>query len=171
MSPRAQKDWLRRPTGGESDRHEFEARGVRPGKMRRVPEAGRLMVKVLLVASAACTSAHAPRAILPDGQKTMSAEHAVIVEFKYGLNDLGPLREAESRLDAAIRSAGAGEYDGDEVAADLSDGSLYMYGPDADQLYAAIRSVLESAAVMRGATVHVRYGPPGSREKVIIVGD
>jgi hypothetical protein len=84
---------------------------------------------------------------------------------------VGPLRETESRLDAAIRSAGAGEYDGDEVATDLSDGLLYMYGPDADRLYAAIRPVLESAAFMRGATVHVRYGPPGSHENVIIVGN
>lgn len=129
-----------------------------------------MVVKVLLVASAACTSAYATRAVLPEGLKIVGAEHAVIVEFKYGLNDLGPLRETGSRLDAALRSAGAGEYDGDEVASDLSDGSLYMYGPDADHLYAAIRPVLESAAFLRGATVHVRYGPPGSREKVIIVG-
>ena len=101
----------------------------------------------------------------------MTTEHAIIVEFKYGLQDLGPLRETENRLDVAIKSAGVGEYDGDEIATDLSDGSLYLYGPDADRLFAVVRPVLDSASFMRGAVVHVRYGPPGSRElKVVIRG-
>ncbi len=63
-------------------------------------------------------------------------------------------------MEAAIVQASAGEFDGNEVASDGSDGYLYMYGPDGDRLLAAIRPVLESCEFMRGARVKVRYGPP-----------
>lgn len=56
----------------------------------------------------------------------------------------------------------AGEYDGHEIAVDGSDGSIYMYGPDADLLFETIRPILETTHFMRGATVVKRYGPPGS---------
>jgi hypothetical protein len=99
-------------------------------------------------------------------------EHAVIVAFKYGLPDLTALREVENKIEAAILLAGVGEYDGDEMAVSLADGSLYMYGPDADKLFAAIRPVLEAAPFMRGAVVTLRYGPlsDGVRETAVTVG-
>ena len=65
---------------------------------------------------------------------------------------------------------GAGEFDGDEFAADLSDGSIYMYGADADRLLGVVRPVLESAPFMAGAVVHVRYGPPGSHQIKVVIG-
>src|SRR5262245_3056507 len=72
------------------------------------------------------------------------AEHGVIVKFDYlGTTDLAPLFALEERLEAAINAARVGEFDGNEVAADGSDGVLYMYGPDADRLFEAIRPVLE----------------------------
>jgi hypothetical protein len=94
------------------------------------------------------------------------SDHAVIVHFDYGSTDLKPLFDLEHRLEAAIAHAAAGEYDGNEVAADGSDGFLYMYGRDADVLFAAVRPVLEGCPFMRGARVRVRYGPPtdGVRE-------
>jgi hypothetical protein len=102
--------------------------------------------------------------------KSMTAEHAVVVHFTYGLKDLQPLREVEGRLEHAIKEAGVGDYDGDEIATNLSDGFLYMYGPDADRLFAAARPVLETASFMRGAVARVRYGPPGSREMTVLIG-
>ena len=95
-----------------------------------------------------------------------AADHAVIVHFDYGSTDLQPLFELEKRLEAAIAEARAGELDGNEVATDGSDGYLYMYGPDADALFRAIRPALEACPFMRGARVRVRYGPPadGVRE-------
>jgi hypothetical protein len=146
----------------------WDSRTVRPAIQTRsrvaiVCEIGKVVTLSLLVGATSCT-----RQALREGPglqgKSMATEHAVIVEFTYGLKDLGPLRETESRLDAAVKSAEVGEYDGDEIATDLSEGSLYMYGPDADRLFAAVRPVLESASFMRGAVVHVRYGPPGSPE-------
>jgi hypothetical protein len=96
-------------------------------------------------------------------------EHAVIVRFDYGLPDLAPLFDVENQLSAAIEDAGVGEFDGNEVAVDLSDGSLYMYGPDADVLFAAIRPILSASPFMKGAIATLRYGPPedGVREREV----
>lgn len=88
-------------------------------------------------------------------------EHAVIIEFNYGSTDLQPLFDLETRLEAAIAAAAVGEFDGNEIAADGSDGSLYMYGPDADALFAAVSPLLEACPFMKGARVRLRYGPPG----------
>jgi hypothetical protein len=85
--------------------------------------------------------------------------HAVIVHFRYGSTDLERLFEVETRLEEAIAAARAGEFDGNEVAVDGSDGRLFMYGPDADRLYDVVRPILESVDFMRGATVELRYGP------------
>ena len=96
-------------------------------------------------------------------------EHAVIVYFNYGSTDLQRLFELEVALEQVISAADAGEFDGTEVATDGSDGYLYMYGPDADKLFAAVEPVLQSASFMAGATVTKRYGPPenGVRESVV----
>jgi hypothetical protein len=98
--------------------------------------------------------------------KPPGSDQAVIVHFDYGSTDLQPIFELEQRLIAAITRAGAGELDGNEVATDGADGYLYMYGPDADALFAVARPVLDQCVFMRGARVRVRYGPPadGVRE-------
>lgn len=100
------------------------------------------------------------------------SDHAVIVRFQYGSTDLGVLLELEEKLEAAIVTAGAGEYDGNESAADGSHGSLYMYGSDADRLVEVILPILEAAPFMAGAEVAKRYGPPedGVREVEFEVG-
>jgi hypothetical protein len=98
-----------------------------------------------------------------------AVEQAVIVHFTYGSTDLAPLFELEDRVEAAISAASVGEYDGHEVAIDGSDGYLYMYGPDADKLFAVVRPILEKAAFMRGAEVTKRYGAAedGVRQDVL----
>ena len=53
-------------------------------------------------------------------------DQAVIVRFSYGSTDLSRLFELENKLEAAITNARAGEFDGNEVAVDGSDGILYM---------------------------------------------
>ena len=94
--------------------------------------------------------------------KAKPIEHAVIVSFGYvGSTDLEPLFALERELEAAIAAANTGEYDGNEVAVDGSDGTLYMYGPDADKLFAVVKPALESCRFMKGAVVRLRYGPPG----------
>lgn len=87
-------------------------------------------------------------------------EHAVIIDFKYGKGDMDELFAVENLLEAAISEANAGEYDGNEIAVDGSDGTLYMYGPDADRLFDVIEPILREIPFMKGARVQKRYGPP-----------
>ncbi len=87
-------------------------------------------------------------------------EHAVIAEFDYEAESLDALLDVEEELEAALTGAGVGELDGNEVAVDLSDGSLYMYGPDAEALFAVVRPILAGAACLRNTRVTLRFGPP-----------
>ena len=92
-------------------------------------------------------------------------EHALIVQFfDYPGPELDPLHELEEALSNAIDAAGAGMYDGHELAIDDSDGRLYMYGPDADGLIAAVRPILQRCPFTAGALVTLRCGLPGNRE-------
>lgn len=99
-------------------------------------------------------------------------EHAVLVYFAYGSTDLSRLFALEERLEAAIVAASVGEFDGNEVATDGSDGTPFMYGPDAAALFAVVRPALEATDFMRGARVRLRYGPPedGVREVDVVLG-
>jgi hypothetical protein len=87
------------------------------------------------------------------------SEQAVIIDFNYGSRDLSKLFELEDQLVAAISDANVGEYDGNQIAVDGSDGTLYMYGPDADRLFEAVKPILEGTSFMKGAKVTRRYGP------------
>jgi hypothetical protein len=103
---------------------------------------------------------------------TKDPEHAVIVHFfNYGSTDLQRLFALEEQLEQAIADAGVGEFDGNKIATDGSDGYLYMYGPDADRLFEAVRPVLESVDFTRGAQVVKRYGEPvdGVREATVTI--
>ena len=96
-------------------------------------------------------------------------EHAVIIHFSYGSTNLQYVFALEDLLRSAISEAAAGEYDGHEVADDGSDGSFYMYGPDAEVLLRVISPVLATFSFMRGATVTLWFGPPkrGTPKRVI----
>jgi len=100
-----------------------------------------------------------------------SSDHALIVHFEYGSTDLSRLFALEELIEQALARHSAGEFDGNEVTVDGSDGFLYMYGPDADRMLAAVRPVLEGADFMRGARVTLRYGPPedGVREREVVI--
>jgi hypothetical protein len=89
-------------------------------------------------------------------------EHAVIVTLKLSDAAFGDARERDAihaltdRLDAAIRAAGAGEFDGDEFGDGVC--TLYMYGPDADRLFDAIAPELRGSPLTRGGSATRRYG-------------
>ncbi|MCJ0975642.1 hypothetical protein MST27_19930 [Pseudomonas sp. PS1] len=88
-------------------------------------------------------------------------EQAVIVKFSYGLDSIKEIFDLEDLLESAIESAGVGGFDGDEIAVDLSDGYLYMYGPDANAVYAVVEPILKSASFMKSAQVTLVYGELG----------
>ena len=93
-------------------------------------------------------------------------EHAVIVHFLYEMDSLEPLYQLEDALEKHINKEGVGEFDGHEIAVDLSDGFLYMYGTNAETLFKAVKPILEKSNFMRGAVAKLRFGPPeeGIRE-------
>ena len=97
------------------------------------------------------------------------SDHAVIINFDYGKRDLSAYFEARDKLRAVIDKAQVGEFEGNEIAVDRSDGSFFMCGPDADSLFNAIKATLKEIPFMAGATVTKLYGPPedGVREEVI----
>ena len=100
-------------------------------------------------------------------------EEAVIVHFNYGQKDWSQFFEFEKNLEEAIAKAAVGEYDGNELATDGSDGSMYMYGPDADALFAIVKPRLLSASFLRNVVVTLRYGAvndPTTREKKVGLG-
>ncbi|MHC4745531.1 MAG: hypothetical protein ACYS8Z_26755 [Planctomycetota bacterium] len=101
-------------------------------------------------------------------------EHAFIVQLKLSNDDFGTEEERNTihnlsdKLSAAIDSAGVGEFDGDEFGGGTC--TLYMYGPDADALFATVDPVLRSSTLSKGATAVKRYGeatdPDAKEEKV-----
>ena len=99
-------------------------------------------------------------------------EQAVIVHFEAGSPYQSRLFALEDRLEQVIASTGTGELDGNEIATDGSDGYLYMYGPDADALFTAVRPTLDAVDFMKGARVMLRYGPPeeGVEQVEIVLG-
>jgi hypothetical protein len=85
-------------------------------------------------------------------------EQSVIIYFKHQLHDDEPFYELSSRLLAVVDENELGIYDGHEIAMDNSEGSYYIYGPKAEDIYKAIKPILESAYFMKGATAVLTFG-------------
>ena len=86
-------------------------------------------------------------------------EQSLVIFFQYASDELGPIFALEDDVAAAIEDAGAGEYDGHELALlDEHDAFLFMYGPNADALYQAVRPVIEASPLLRGGEATLRYG-------------
>jgi len=89
-------------------------------------------------------------------------EQAVIAHFQLSEEPFGSERECEAIADLAglllqaIADHGVGEFDGEES----SEGRcvLYMYGPDADRLFAVVEPLLKAAPLARGGFAVKRYG-------------
>lgn len=108
------------------------------------------------------------------------AQHSVIVQF-YGFGDkfwteqrrpLDPLYALEDQLIAVLDGTALGELDGHEIAMDGSDGALFLYGPDADALFAAIEAALKASPVTQGGNATLRYGnhdTPNVLEKYVAI--
>lgn len=78
------------------------------------------------------------------------------------------LDEIEDPLIAAIDDAGVGEFDGNEIGAEGA--ILYMYGPDAEALFVVVEPVLRQMELPDGSYLVKRFGPPGSEESRVALG-
>ena len=90
------------------------------------------------------------------GQKRL--DHTVIISFYYGLKDIKPLNLLEEQLKKTIEEKLLGEYDGYEISDDLKQGSVYMNGSNAEDLFKGIKVVLENFSFMRGAKAKLIFG-------------
>jgi hypothetical protein len=86
------------------------------------------------------------------GANGSSDEQSVAVKFYYngtGLGQLTLLYEFSDALNQLITKSGLGEYDGLELATDVSRiGHFYMRGPDADRLITLVKPALPSAPLL-----------------------
>lgn len=107
--------------------------------------------------------------------QTMS-DHSVIIYFDYCFgNDLDPLFELSDQLSAAIENNGTGYFDGNEINMDGDDGSLYMYGPNAEDLFKSVKPILEKTKIMSKMEAVLRFGSVFDKDaksiNVKILGD
>jgi hypothetical protein len=97
-----------------------------------------------------------------------NAQEAVLVSLTASYSPL-MLATLEAMLSAAIKRLGVGEFDGDEVALQSEGVTLYMYGPDAEALFAAIKEILRSSPLCRGARIILRNGGPGTLQREVSI--
>lgn len=75
------------------------------------------------------------------------------------------LATIEDRLNEVIEQAGLGEFDGNEIGP--GETTLFMYGPDAERLFAAIEQTLRGYPLCQGARVEIRRGGPGAQQREV----
>lgn len=88
--------------------------------------------------------------------------HAVIVHLR--LSDTGfgtdedriAILKLEEMIEDAVAATAAGDLDGDEFG--QGECVLYVYGPDADRLFALIEPLLKSSPVACGGFAVKQYG-------------
>ena len=97
----------------------------------------------------------------------MEGGQGVIITFNYGLEEDEPFYELVEKLIVLVDESGLGYYDGHEMNLDNSDGSFYLYGPDAKKLYEVVRSTIEQKPFMAGANITLRLGPPEDGIKTV----
>jgi len=77
------------------------------------------------------------------------------------------LATIEDQLIEIIEQKGLGAFDGNEMGP--KETILFMYGADAERLYSSIESALRNYPLCQGAKVILRYGPPGSEQREILL--
>ena len=98
-------------------------------------------------------------------KKSDIPEQAVIVRLRgnglpaevYEKHDISTLQD---QLREVIKKKKLGEFDGNEFGPEET--VLYMYGPDAEQLFAGVESVLRAYPLCKEGVAVIRRGPPGA---------
>ena len=75
-----------------------------------------------------------------------------------GIDSLDALLVLQEALAQAIEPAGIGEVDGNEIAMDDSEASLYAYGSDAKAMLTAALPVICRSPLTAGGQAYLRYG-------------
>ena len=94
-------------------------------------------------------------------------QHALIIRLsnigrhadEMGIDALDALLALQEELARAIEPDGIGEVDGNEIAMDDSEGSLFAYGPDAKAMLKAALPLICASPLARGGHVELHSGP------------
>lgn len=105
-------------------------------------------------------------------KKKPKAEQPVIVALAgsgldQAVNDQHDLSTLEDQIIESLHGTGLGAFDGNEIGP--AGCTLYLYGPDAEALYAKIGPVLRSHPLCQSATVTVRRGGPEAQQRKVQV--
>ncbi len=73
------------------------------------------------------------------------------------------LATLEDRLIKVIERDGLGEFDGNEIGP--TEATLFMYGPDAERLFAGVEQTLRAYPLCQGARVVIRRGGPDQEQR------
>jgi hypothetical protein len=101
-------------------------------------------------------------------------DHSVIVHLRLADTDIGTLDDEEpiealtSRLESLLEATGTGELDGDEWGGGYC--KLFLHGPDANSIAAAVLPDLLGYPARPGSYMVKRYGAPGALEELIELG-
>ena len=102
------------------------------------------------------------KAVNYETQKPKVEEQCLKLEFNYGFDSLDELYKLRDLLSKEIEKNELGDYDGHEIATDLSDGFMYMYGPSAQAIYDCIKPILDSTEFLRDGSATLILGEMGS---------
>jgi hypothetical protein len=92
---------------------------------------------------------------------------SVIVWFlHYEYEDLDALIDLEDKLGQLLEDRGLGMCDGNEIACEGTDGSLWFYGPSAEKIFNAIRPILQEVEWMKGAVATLIFGSSRNAKRI-----
>ncbi len=101
-------------------------------------------------------------------------DHSVVVHLRLADTDMGvieddaPIEALTCKLENLMETTGAGELDGDEWGGGYC--KLFLHGPDANSIAAAVLPDLLGFPARPGSYMVKRYGAPGADEELIELG-
>ena len=110
------------------------------------------------------------RRLLKKRQSSPLQKEWVAIMLKLSGGEFGSRDEQDDvrlfagQLRLAIAPIEGATFDGDEFG--NHEAGLYLFGPNADQLYEAIEALLRSWPRLRGGHVVKRYGTPSRSERI-----
>ena len=107
---------------------------------------------------------------------SVDTEHALLIRmsveaFQNTGHMVSDVVALEKELAASLGNRG--EVDGHEFglavggSTQLQEATIFIYGGNADTMFAAIEPVLKGHVQLAGAMVTLRFGPPGSAERLV----
>lgn len=105
-------------------------------------------------------------------------DHALLIRLNVDvLGDRSHVVDVIAALEQELGSSLGefGEVDGHDIglavgqATQVHEATIFIYGADANVMFSAIEPILKSHVQLAGATVTLRFGPPGATERLLEV--